>query len=33
MKLIVQIPAYNEEGTIAATIRDIPKNELKADGP
>jgi len=29
MKLIVQIPAYNEEGTIAATIRDIPK---KIDG-
>ena len=25
MKLIVQIPAYNEEQTIAATIRDIPK--------
>ena len=25
MKLIVQIPAYNEETTIAATIRDIPK--------
>jgi len=29
MKLIVQIPAYNEEATIAATIRDIPK---KIDG-
>ena len=25
MKLIVQIPAYNEESTIAQTIRDIPK--------
>ena len=29
MKLIVQIPAFNEEATIAATIRDIPK---KIDG-
>src|SRR5436305_640816 len=29
MKLIVQIPAYNEEATIAATIREIPK---KIDG-
>jgi glycosyltransferase involved in cell wall biosynthesis len=29
MKLIVQIPAYNEEATIAATLRDIPK---KIDG-
>jgi glycosyltransferase involved in cell wall biosynthesis len=29
MKLIVQIPAYNEESTIAQTIRDIPK---KIDG-
>src|SRR3954465_12382067 len=29
MKLIVQIPAFNEEGTIAATLRDIPK---KIDG-
>jgi len=25
MKLIVQIPAYNEESTIAQTLRDIPK--------
>jgi glycosyltransferase involved in cell wall biosynthesis len=25
MKLIVQIPAYNEEQTIAATLREIPK--------
>src|SRR5712692_4436309 len=25
MKLIVQIPAYNEEATIAQTLRDIPK--------
>jgi glycosyltransferase involved in cell wall biosynthesis len=25
MKLIVQIPAYNEEQTIAATLKDIPK--------
>src|ERR1700681_1526653 len=25
MKLIVQIPAYNEEETIARTLRDIPK--------
>ncbi len=25
MKLIVQIPAYNEESTIAAVLRDIPK--------
>src|SRR5256712_13118216 len=25
MKLIVQIPAYNEEDTIAQTLRDIPK--------
>lgn len=25
MKLIVQIPAYNEEATIAASLRDIPK--------
>jgi glycosyltransferase involved in cell wall biosynthesis len=25
MKLIVQIPAYNEEATIAAALRDIPK--------
>jgi len=25
MKLIVQIPAYNEESTIALTLRDIPK--------
>src|SRR3954470_17125177 len=25
MKLIVQIPAFNEEGTIAQTLRDIPK--------
>jgi glycosyltransferase involved in cell wall biosynthesis len=29
MKLIVQIPAYNEEATIAQTLRDIPK---KLDG-
>src|SRR6202140_4577993 len=29
MKLIVQIPAYNEEQTIARTLRDIPK---KIDG-
>ena len=29
MKLIVQIPAYNEEATIAAALRDIPK---KLDG-
>src|SRR5438094_2526285 len=29
MKLIVQIPAYNEENTIAQTLRDIPK---KIDG-
>jgi glycosyltransferase involved in cell wall biosynthesis len=29
MKLIVQIPAYNEEATIASTIREIPK---KIDG-
>jgi glycosyltransferase involved in cell wall biosynthesis len=29
MKLIVQIPAYNEEQTIAAALRDIPK---KIDG-
>ncbi|HSP16741.1 MAG TPA: glycosyltransferase family 2 protein [Thermoanaerobaculia bacterium] len=29
MKLIVQIPAYNEEATIAAALRDIPK---KIDG-
>src|SRR5437899_1398617 len=29
MKLIVQIPAYNEEETIAQTLRDIPK---KIDG-
>lgn len=29
MKLIVQIPAYNEEATIAQTLRDIPK---KIDG-
>jgi glycosyltransferase involved in cell wall biosynthesis len=29
MKLIVQIPAYNEEATIAATLRDIPR---KIDG-
>lgn len=29
MKLIVQIPAFNEEATIAQTIRDIPK---KIDG-
>ncbi|MGZ7081081.1 MAG: glycosyltransferase family 2 protein [Thermoanaerobaculia bacterium] len=29
MKLIVQIPAYNEEQTIAATLREIPK---KIDG-
>ncbi len=29
MKLIVQIPAYNEESTIAQTLRDIPK---KLDG-
>jgi glycosyltransferase involved in cell wall biosynthesis len=29
MKLIVQIPAFNEEGTIAQTLRDIPK---KIDG-
>ncbi|MGZ5477138.1 MAG: glycosyltransferase family 2 protein, partial [Thermoanaerobaculia bacterium] len=25
MKLIVQIPAYNEENTIAAVLRDIPR--------
>ena len=25
MKLIVQIPAYNEESTIAQTLRDVPK--------
>src|SRR6266850_4080662 len=25
MKLIVQIPAFNEEATIAQTLRDIPK--------
>ena len=25
MKLIVQIPAYNEEQTIAATLKDVPK--------
>ena len=29
MKLIVQIPAYNEEATVAQTLRDIPK---KIDG-
>ena len=29
MKLIVQIPAYNEETTIAQTLRDVPK---KLDG-
>ena len=29
MKLIVQIPAYNEEATIAQTLRDVPK---KLDG-
>src|SRR5438067_2582717 len=29
MKLIVQIPAFNEEATIAQTLRDIPK---KLDG-
>src|SRR5436305_14574599 len=29
MKLIVQIPAFNEEKTIAQTLRDIPK---KVDG-
>src|SRR3954462_3813217 len=29
MKLIVQIPAFNEEATLAATLRDIPK---KIDG-
>ena len=29
MKLIVQIPAYNEESTIAQTLRDVPK---KIDG-
>jgi glycosyltransferase involved in cell wall biosynthesis len=29
MKLIVQIPAFNEENTIAQTLRDIPK---KVDG-
>jgi len=29
MKLIVQIPAYNEEKTIAQTLRDVPK---KIDG-
>ncbi len=29
MKLIIQIPAFNEEGTIAATLREIPK---KIDG-
>src|SRR5919202_4318663 len=29
MKLIVQIPAFNEEGTIAQTLREIPK---KIDG-
>jgi glycosyltransferase involved in cell wall biosynthesis len=29
MKLIIQIPAFNEEGTIAQTLRDIPK---KIDG-
>jgi glycosyltransferase involved in cell wall biosynthesis len=29
MKLIIQIPAFNEEGTIAQTLREIPK---KIDG-
>src|SRR4051794_2595335 len=29
MKLIVQIPAFNEEATIAQTLRDVPK---KLDG-
>src|SRR5687767_2575860 len=29
MKLIIQIPAFNEEATIAQTLRDIPK---KIDG-
>ena len=29
MKLIVQIPAYNEEATIALALRDVPK---KIDG-
>src|SRR5688500_18800218 len=29
MKLIIQIPAYNEEATIAAALRDLPK---KLDG-
>jgi len=29
MKLIVQIPAYNEEKTIAQTLRDLPR---KIDG-
>src|SRR6476659_7403534 len=26
MKLIIQIPAFNEEGTIAQTLREIPKS-------
>ena len=26
MKLIVQIPCYNEEETIGLTVRDIPRN-------
>ncbi|HEX9491979.1 MAG TPA: glycosyltransferase, partial [Thermoanaerobaculia bacterium] len=29
MKLIVQIPAFNEEATIPQTLRDVPK---KIDG-
>ena len=31
MKLIVQIPCYNEEDTIAQTIADIPRNILGID--
>ena len=26
MKLIIQIPCYNEEGTLARTVRDLPKS-------
>ena len=31
MKLIVQIPAYNEEATIAQVIRDVPPNGTLID--
>ena len=31
MKLIIQIPCYNEEATLAETVRDLPQTLLGVD--